>query len=165
MAIVATSAILLLRFTIPRHKRFWLHDSCCCSHFGWSSERFLKEVYKPSFDSLNRRQRFPLSTFPIFDFSERSFLFKRDDDVIYVGFKCNTQCSERVKDLYLPLVISTVTNSDLEAAKYPPFRLNYIPEVTFSTINTKPTRQEHYTITLVIAKEQACPVPIPGNKN
>lgn len=58
-----------------------------------------------------------------------------------------------VKDLRLPDV-STVTNSGLEAAKYPPFRLNYIPEITFSTINTKPMRQEHYTITLVMAKEQ-----------
>lgn len=67
-----------------------------------------------------------------------------------------------VKDLYL-LLIST--NSSLEAAKYPPFRLNYIPELAFSTINTKPTRQEHYTIALVMAKEQACPVPIRGNKN
>lgn len=66
-----------------------------------------------------------------------------------------------VKDLYLLLVS---TNSSLEAAKYPPFRLNYIPELAFSTINTKPTRQEHYTIALM-AKEQACPVPIRGNKN
>lgn len=67
-----------------------------------------------------------------------------------------------VKDLYLLLVS---TNSSLEAAKYPPFRLNYIPELAFSTINTKPTRQEHYTIALVMAKEQASPVPIRGNKN
>lgn len=71
---------------------------------------------------------------------------------------------QSVWKIYIYLLLY-LTNSDLEAAKYPPFRLNYIPEVTFSTINTKPTRQEHYTITLVIAKEQACPVPIPGNKN